>query len=80
LQDSLRTDVAKAIRNPTFGLRGPEHSELTAALAGQLSQLIARKFPADQAMSQAAAAWRKIAASVPPDQWKLWRRRSVGLN
>lgn len=80
LQDSLRTDVAKAIRNPTFGLRGPEHSELTAALAGQLSQLIAGKFPADQAMSQAAAAWRKIAASVPPDQWKLWRRRSVGLN
>jgi ABC-type glycerol-3-phosphate transport system substrate-binding protein len=80
LQDSLRTNVAKAVRNPTFGLRGPEHPELTAALAGELSQLIAGKIPADRAMSQAAAAWRKIAASVPPDQWKLWRRHSVGLN
>jgi hypothetical protein len=45
-----------------------------------LSQLIAGKIPADRAMAQAAAAWRKAAASVPPDQWKLWRRHAVGLN
>ena len=80
LQDALRTNVGKTVRNPTFGLRGPEHPGLTAALAGELNQVVAGKAPAEQAMNQAAAAWDKTAGSVPPDQWKQWRRHAMGLN
>lgn len=79
LQDSLRANAGKAVRNPTFTIRGPDHEALTSALADKLKEVIAGSRPAREGMSEVAAEWERSTTVTPNDRIN-WRRRAVGLN
>jgi ABC-type glycerol-3-phosphate transport system substrate-binding protein len=80
LQDALRQNVAKAVRNPTYGLRTPDHAALTAALGGELQQVAAGGVKPDEGMRRTEAAWGAATAGTPPGKLREWRRKAVGLN
>jgi ABC-type glycerol-3-phosphate transport system substrate-binding protein len=79
LQDALRSYVGKEVRNPTYGLRGPDHAALTAALADELRRVAAGEVPPEEGLKRATAAWEKVTAGTPADKLREWRRRAAGL-
>ena len=80
LQDALRQYVVKAVRNPTFGLRGPDHAALTAALAAELKQVVGGTVDPKEGMKRVVLAWDAATPGVSAEKRKEWRRRAVGLN
>ncbi|MDB5306246.1 MAG: Bacterial extracellular solute-binding protein [Gemmataceae bacterium] len=80
LQDALRHYVGKTVRNPTYGLRGPDHAALTAALGEELRKVAAGEVKPEEGVKRAAAAWEKASAGIPAEKLKEWRRRAAGLN
>ena len=79
LQDALRSFAGKAVKNPTFGLRGPDQAALTAALADELKKVAAGEVGPEEGLKRAAAAWEKLDAATAPDRLHAWRRKAVGL-
>lgn len=80
LQDALRHFVGKAVRNPTYGPRGPDRAALTAALGAELAKVAAGEVPPAEAMPRVSAAWEKADAGTPAEKVREWRRRAAGLN
>jgi ABC-type glycerol-3-phosphate transport system substrate-binding protein len=80
LQEALQGYIGKAIRNPTYGLRGPDHLILTNVLADELKQIIAGNISPTDGMKRAAATWTKATAETAPAKLASWRRKAVGLN
>lgn len=77
LQQNVRADV----KNPTIGLRGPDHAALTAAVADVLRRVARGEEPdAAKAMARANAAWDELDAKVPAEKRLAWRRRAAGLD
>jgi len=80
LQESMQRGLADDVTNPAFGLRCPDHADLTAALAAELRRLVGgEEKDAAQAMARAVAAWEKLGERVPADKLLAWRRRAAGL-
>lgn len=80
LQDALRHYLSEEVKNPTFGLRGPDRAALTAAAAGPLGKLGTGANPAD-VLAELNAAWLAHDAKAgDPGALVRWRRRAVGLN
>lgn len=80
LQDAVRSYIGKSVPNPTYGLRGPEHGTLSAALATELRRIAAGEVSPQDGLKQVAASWDKSTSNVPPEKLKELRRRAVGLN
>ena len=83
LQESLRHYVGQAVKNPTYGLRGPDRAELTATAGNALRKLGTGAKPGDT-LTEAMTAWTTLDAKVPDNvnNAKLvrWRQRAAGLN
>jgi ABC-type glycerol-3-phosphate transport system substrate-binding protein len=79
LQDAAGAFVGRAVKNPAFALRGPDHAALTAALAAELRPAAAGTVPPEEAMKRAVAAWEKVDANTPPAKLREWRRKAAGL-
>lgn len=80
LVDAARGFVGKAVRNPTYGLRGPDHAALTVALADELKTIAAGEVAPAAGLARVVEAWEKAGVGTPADTLKEWRRRAVGLN
>ena len=79
LQDALRYYADQTVKNPTFGLRGPDRAALTAAAGDALRKLGTGAKPAD-ALTEALTAWEALDAKTPPATLKSWRQHAAGLN
>jgi multiple sugar transport system substrate-binding protein len=80
LLEAVRQYVGKAVRNPAYGLRGPDHAALTAALGDGLAKLAAGGEKPEEVLKRITAAWEKADAGTPPEKLKAWRRHAAGLN
>lgn len=80
LLEAVRQYVGKAVRNPAYGLRGPDHATLTAALGDGLAKLAAGGETPEEVLKRITAAWEKADAGTPPEKLKAWRRHAAGLN
>lgn len=78
LQDAMRHYVGVSVKNPTFGLRGPDRAVLVGAAADPLRRISAGAKPAE-ALNQAEAAWRALDARTPRATLLRWRQRAAGL-
>ncbi|HJZ55923.1 MAG TPA: extracellular solute-binding protein [Gemmataceae bacterium] len=80
LQESLKGYIRRAVRNPVYGLRGPDQEKLTAALAVELKAIASGTVPPEPGLERAVKAWDELSAGVPPERLIQWRRRAVGLS
>lgn len=81
LQAALQQNVRADVKNPAFGLRGPDHAALTEALAAELRRLASgEEADAARAVGRANAAWEQLDAKVPPKTLLSWRRHAAGLD
>ncbi|MBN9118127.1 MAG: extracellular solute-binding protein [Planctomycetes bacterium] len=80
LQDTMRHYAEQAVKNPTFGLRGPDRAELIRAADPPLRALGTDKTPAVDRLKQIEAAWQVLDAKVSPETLLRWRQRAAGLN
>lgn len=80
LQDLLRHYVEQAVKNPTFGLRGPDRAGLIDASAAPLRALGTGGMSATDCLKQVEGAWQAHDAKVPADRLQTWRKRAAGLN
>ncbi len=80
LQESLRVNLGRAVRNPAFGLRGPDQAKLNAALGREVAAIVRGTTTPEDGLTRALNEWNTIDATVPADELRLWRRRAVGLN
>lgn len=80
LQDTMRHYVEQTVKNPTFGLRGPDRAGLIEAAAGPLRALGTDKLRPPDRLKQIEDEWQALDAKVPPDALLRWRQRAAGLN
>jgi multiple sugar transport system substrate-binding protein len=80
LQDVLRQYVGQTVKNPTFGLRGPDRAALVTAAADPLRRIAAGAAPPADTLKQIDGAWNELDAKVPAETLLLWRQRGAGLN
>jgi hypothetical protein len=80
LQDALRHYVEPTVKNPTFGLRGPDRAALLAAANGPLRAIGTPGGAALERLKQVEDAWTALDAKVPADALLRWRQRGAGLN
>ncbi len=79
LQNALRHYVGQTVKNPTYGLRGPDRAALTAAAGEALRKLGTGAKPGD-VLAEVTGAWAALDAKAPPAALKSWRQRAAGLN
>ena len=80
LQDALRHYIGQSVKNPTYGLRGPDRAPLTEAAGRAIRKLGTGTKPGD-ALTEAMSAWAAIDAKAPSNATLiLWRKRAAGLN
>lgn len=89
LQDTMRHYVEPAVKNPTFGLRGPDRAMLIAE-ADSAVRLIGVAPPpglhqihmvwAQERLNSVEGSWNARDAKVPADTLLRWRQRAAGLN
>lgn len=80
LQDTMRHYVEQTVKNPTFGLRGPDRAALLAAADAPLRAIGTGGVPAQERLKQVEDAWTAQDAKVPGDALLRWRQRAAGLN
>jgi hypothetical protein len=80
LQDALRQYSRQEVKNPVFGLRGPDQAQLSAAAADELVKVATGATKADAAPARISEAWKQIDAQTPKDKRLQWRRLAAGLN
>lgn len=80
LQDAMRHYTDQAVKNPTFGLRGPDRAELIKAAAPAISAVGTGGVTAVDRLKQVEDAWQALDAKVSEDVLKRWRQRAAGLN
>ncbi|MBY0514702.1 MAG: hypothetical protein K2P78_12405 [Gemmataceae bacterium] len=74
---AMQKFVRPEVKNPVFGLRGPDQARLTAALGGEATAVAAGAAKPEDALKRADEAWEKIGAETPGVLQQ--RRRAVGL-
>ncbi|AMV23459.1 Bacterial extracellular solute-binding protein [Gemmata sp. SH-PL17] len=80
LQDALRHYVGQTVKNPTYGLRGPDRAALTEAGGSAIRKLGTGAKPGD-VLTEAINAWNAIDAKAPDKATLVqWRKRAAGLN
>ena len=79
LQEALRQYVGQPVKNPTYGLRGPDRADLALAAGGALRKLGTGAKPGD-ALAEAMTAWTAIDTKTPAATLRVWRQRAAGLN
>ena len=80
LQEALRSNLGKSVRNPAYGLRIPDHAKWDAALRTELKAIANGEVKPDEGMKRVVAAWDRANAAIPPERLKDWLRRAAGLN
>jgi hypothetical protein len=80
LQDAMRRYTDQTVRNPTFGLRGPDRAELLAAADAPLRALGLGGASAVDRLKQVEDAWQALDAKVPPEKLLRQRQHAVGLH
>jgi multiple sugar transport system substrate-binding protein len=80
LQDALRQYTRQEVKNPVFGLRGPDQAALSAAAADELVKVASGATKADAALARIGEAWKQIDAQTPKDKRLQWRRLAAGQN
>ncbi|MFM8273081.1 MAG: extracellular solute-binding protein [Gemmata sp.] len=80
LQEALRHYTGPAVKNPTYGLRGPDRAPLALAGGEAVKRLGAGAGPGD-ALTEAQNAWNTLDARSPDrGALRAWRQRAAGLN
>jgi len=67
------------MKNPTFGLRGPDQQALSTSAANAIGK-IASGTSADIGLKQLIDDWNQIEMKTPFETRLKWRKMSVGLN
>lgn len=79
LQDALRHYLADTVKNPAFGLRGPDRDALTLTASDAFRKLGTGAKPND-VLGEAQLAWSALDAKVDPATQVRWRKRAAGVN
>jgi ABC-type glycerol-3-phosphate transport system substrate-binding protein len=80
LQDTMRQYLRPEIRNPVYGLRGPDEKELNAAAAEELSKIATGKATPEAGLKGLLEAWTRVDAKTPRETLIRWRKLASGLN
>lgn len=80
LQDAMRHYADQTVKNPTFGLRGPDRAELIKAAAPAVSAIGTGGVTAVDRLKQVEDAWQALDAKVSEDVLRRWRQRAAGLH
>lgn len=80
LQDILRANIGKSVRNPTYGLRTPDEAVLRRELEVELAKIAAGTVAPELGLKRAAEAWDRERKETPGAKSLEWRRRAAGLN
>jgi ABC-type glycerol-3-phosphate transport system substrate-binding protein len=79
LQDALRQYTGQTVKNPTFGLRGPDRTELVGTAADPLRKIVAGATPPAAALETIEKQWNALDEKVPPTTLIRWRQKGAGL-
>lgn len=79
LQDALRYYLADTVKNPAFGLRGPDRDAL-ALTAGEVFRKLGTGAKPGAVLDEAQLAWGSLDAKVDPATQLRWRKRAAGVN
>ncbi len=79
LQRALVQNVRMDVKNPVYGLRGPDQKELNDAAAEELAKIATGTVPADAGLKQLIAAWQRIDQKTPKETRIRWRKLSAGV-
>ena len=80
LQDTMRHYTEQTVKNPTFGLRGPDRAALIKAADKPVRELGTGGVSASDRLKQVEDAWQELDAKVPEADRLRWRQRAAGLN
>ncbi len=80
LQEAMRQYVRPEIRNPVYGLRGPDQGPLNAAAAEELTKLANGSVTPEVGLNQLLAAWNRIDEKTPKETRLRWRKFASGVN
>ncbi|MBA4190174.1 MAG: hypothetical protein C0467_19490 [Planctomycetaceae bacterium] len=80
LQEAMRQYVRPEIRNPVYGLRGPDQGPLNAAASDELTKITNGTVTPDAGLTQLIAAWNRIDEKAPKETRLRWRKVAAGLN
>lgn len=80
LQDALRANLGKSVRNPAFALRTPDREFLERTLRAELPRVVSGEVAAEAGLTRVAAEWERGQLGVPLSKAMEWRRRAAGLN
>jgi ABC-type glycerol-3-phosphate transport system substrate-binding protein len=80
LQEALRANLGKSVRNPAYGLRTPDEGTLRSSLRKDLAQIASESISPEDGLKQAATAWDADLPGTPREKRLEWRRRAAGLN
>ena len=68
------------MKNPTFGLRGPDRAALVASAGEAVRKIGTGGVSPTDGLKQAEAAWLAQDAKTDPATLLRWRQRAAGLN
>ncbi len=80
LQALMRQFVGQTVKNPTFGLRGPDRIALTPVAAEAVRKIGTGVVKPADGLKQAVDAWEALDAKIPAANLLRWRQRAAGLN
>jgi len=80
LQDALRSNLGKSVRNPAFGLRTPDQALLKQELRGELEKIATGSDSPDAGLKRLADSWDGDRKGAPRAKLLEWRRRAAGVN
>jgi multiple sugar transport system substrate-binding protein len=79
LRNALLQYVRMEVKNPAYGLRGPDQTALSTAAAIAMGK-IATGTPAESSLNQLLEAWKQIDLKTPDDTRLKLRKLEAGLN
>ncbi|MBA4066158.1 MAG: hypothetical protein C0501_21060 [Isosphaera sp.] len=80
LQEALRQYVRQEVKNPGYGLRGPDQAELSAAAAEEVGKMAAGATSSADGLKRLAEAWDRVDAKTPQAVRAGWRKAAAGVN
>lgn len=80
LQNVMRANLGKSVRNPAFGLRTPDRDRLYRELNIELIRIVDGSVSPTDGLLRLAAEWDRDRTNTPAARRLEWRRRSAGLN
>ncbi len=80
LQEAMRYYLRSEVKNPAYGLRGPDQQALNAAAAAILGKVATGATPPDAAINELLQQWNAIDEPTKRETRILWRKLSAGVN